>query len=437
MSALEAEKDGGSRSSDDFEHMKDQIISDMEMAFGSEAHEGPDSKLKAKVVLRLLQTLGNKDLKQEDLLDMLRHPSYQKSPAVASPYLDDAPDSAERKEILTWLKTTKFAYRHNGPLELLNPTIFTPLVWSAFAIAPMEQLREFRLHETSSIPAMMGFLQGCLPALMNIFLARNPKTGRKKDLDRDNYENIGNKSRRLQGYRKLASERDKNACVLTSAPFPRVCHIIPYSAQMYMQQVETALNSLAFIWGSQVENPIDLLDHEGYEHPRNMISLSCEFHRLWSRAMVALEPVEVARDGTWIIVQVRWMHGSKLDRRRLDKTSREVKQVDIDMDVKDILQPLANEHNVPIRIIDLETQRYIKDGHKFKIKSEDPAFLPSEDLLRLQYNLCRMAALTGAACRDDDLDFDTDLASEQPPSVEAWIEAVENAKKSGEMLDEE
>lgn len=168
MSALEAEKDGGSRSSDDFEHMKDQIISEVEMAFGPEAHEAPGSKLKAEVVLKLLQTLGNKDLKQEDLLDMLHHLSYQKPPAVASPYLDDAPDSAERKEILTWIKTTELPLFPGGSRNFINPKNITPLVWSAFVLAPIEQLRRLRLCDEYRIHLIINVLSERLPALMNI-----------------------------------------------------------------------------------------------------------------------------------------------------------------------------------------------------------------------------------------------------------------------------
>ncbi|TQN67011.1 hypothetical protein CSHISOI_08442, partial [Colletotrichum shisoi] len=473
-----AQLDDGSHQSDNsrsdselsFDELKDKIAAKVALLFGPGAREGPIPKLKARVMLRSLQFLDDKAVQQDDLHDMLRHLNHQEKPSVVSPYLDEDPDSAERKEILTWLKTTKFAYRHHGPLELLSPTMFTPLVWSAFAIAPIEQLRELRLYETA-IPSMIGNLQGCLPTLMNI--CRNPRPFSVSVLSSDGNEDDGSvstpankkkrkakdeaegksKNPRDQKNRKLVSpyfswyrqqrhyanhsfqayERDKGTCVLTAAPFPQVCHIIPHSARQYKDKVDQALKQLSALWGPQVENPHKLLDYEGYDRPRNMISLNCAFHTFWGKAMVALEPIETGKDGTWIIVQVRWMHNSKLG-SRFDKERQTAQHVDINLDVKDILEPLSNEHNVPIRIINLESQRYIKDGHRFKITSEDPELLPSEDLLRLQYNLCRMAALVGAAEPDDDAysDSDSDVATELTSvvgtDVEAWNRDLEEAR---------
>ncbi|TKW49585.1 hypothetical protein CTA1_1270 [Colletotrichum tanaceti] len=431
-------EDSHSDSELSYDNMKDKIDAQIALLFGPESRDGPIPKLKARVMLRNLQFLNDKAVQQDDLHDMLRHLNDREKPSVVSPYLDEDPDIAERKEFFTWLKTSKFVPGHNRPPELLDPTIFTPLVWSAFTIAPMEQLREFRLHETN-IPAIISSLQGCLPVLMNVFLARSPGAAlgnedtptnkRKRENDED--EAAGkSKNRRDQKNRKLAYERDKGACVLTGAPFPQVCHIIPHSARQHKNRVNQALRQLWALWGPQVDGPLKLLDDEGYDEPRNMISLNCAFHTLWGKAMVALEPVEKGK--TWIIVQVRWMHNSKLG-SRFDKKRQTAEHVDINLDVKDIIEPLSNEHNVPIRIVNLESQRYIKDGHKFMIVSEKSDHLPSEELLRLQYNLCRMASLTGAAEPDDDVDsdsdsdLDTELTSVVDTDVEAWDMGVEEA----------
>ncbi|GJD01531.1 integral membrane protein [Colletotrichum higginsianum] len=351
-------------------------------------------------MLRSLRFLDDKAVQQDDLHDMLRHLDYQEKPSVVSPYLDEDPDSAERKEILTWLKTTEFPLFAGEARKLIHPSNFTPLVWSAFAIAPIEQLRDLRLKE-DQIHLLVGVFKDRLPGLMNIFLARNPSP---KDKDKDEHGSAST-STNAKKRKRAGGETGKNTRDMKAR--------------------------------NQVGGFIKCLDTEGYDHPRNMVSLNCAFHNFWGKAMVALEPIEVAKDGTWIIVQVRWMHNSKLG-SRFDKKYATVEQVDIDMPVKDILQPLTNEHNVPIRIIDLETQRYIKDGHRFKITSEDRELLPSEDLLRLQYNLCRMASLTGAAEPDDDANSDSDsevateIDIEEPLDWEAWNRKVETYTEARE-----
>ncbi|KAK6221478.1 hypothetical protein QIS74_04771 [Colletotrichum tabaci] len=93
-------------------------------------------------------------------------------------------------------------------------------------MAPMEQLRDFRLFEFLRISAMMGHLKGCLPVLMIIFLARTPaprnedkgdasvstptnKKKRKKGKNEADDADDKSKKPRDQKTRKLAFERDK------------------------------------------------------------------------------------------------------------------------------------------------------------------------------------------------------------------------------------
>jgi len=188
-----------------------------------------------------------------------------------------------------------------------------------------------------------------------------------------------------------------------------VCQIFPASALKRTDFVRNALTAL-----SQVYWDADLVHHlhgllagedNILDSPRNFICLQPQLHRWWSKAYLALEPIEHLPKG--VRIRVRW-----LPRPSFKSSDR----VPLNTDPRDQLTCPVEPGLV--KAVDLRTQRPIIDGNTYDIVSDDLSAVPSFEVLKLQWDLLKLAALSGAVDSFEELeeesenDVDFDLVPE-------------------------
>ena len=150
----------------------------------------------------------------------------------------------------------------------------------------------------------------------------------------------------------------------------------------------------------------------------NVICLTPLLHHWWGLAIVGFEPLEKLPNGTR--VRIRWLR----------KTSFTVKDsVPLDTNPNDHLHLPAIEGSFGIR--DLRSGHPIPDGSIFDFTAESPAMEVSYELLELQWDLLRMAALCGAAEAANDDSWDPEG---EDPVYEAQRELAElELEETGDM----
>lgn len=133
-----------------------------------------------------------------------------------------------------------------------------------------------------------------------------------------------------------------------------------------------------------------------------MICLSPLLQRWWRKAYFALEPDEKIPNG--VRVRLRWL-------KRTAFTVKD-KLETLAIDPRDCL--LWPQEEGVIAIKDLVSGHPLLDGTLFDFASDDPQNQVSFDLLQLQWDLLRMAALSGAveAVEDPSWNPDDDDLSE-------------------------
>jgi hypothetical protein len=150
----------------------------------------------------------------------------------------------------------------------------------------------------------------------------------------------------------------------------------------------------------------------GIERVYNLISLSPEVHRMWSRGAFALKPISESDDKMILEVQFFWQK----------------KQTDTQQTMSLLTTPFSTEgldQNVGAFDRGAWLSRYgtrrIKSGDYFKLQTDDPETkpLPSFQLLELQWFLQRIQGMAGAADIDwpPYLDSGPDYADEEVPDL--------------------
>jgi hypothetical protein len=127
------------------------------------------------------------------------------------------------------------------------------------------------------------------------------------------------------------------------------------------------------------------------QSPKNYLSLNHQLHFWFDNARFALKPLFKSPDGTEVTVQWHWLkRTSLLPKTAIDPTEDVLAQAGLtDRSWGECLA--HRKSGVPIRT-----------GQTFVIRAENPEELPSFELLKLQWNLLRVAAICGAADVTDD-----------------------------------
>lgn len=142
-----------------------------------------------------------------------------------------------------------------------------------------------------------------------------------------------------------------------------------------------------------------LYEEEKLDTPENMILLSHDAHQLWSRGVIAFEPLMKHEDH--VVLKLRWL---KTRNTANSKGMSPYGLADLAADPNDVL----HDHPENVKLIDNKTHRPILDGHEVVIKSTPKCKCPDWDILMFQWYLCRMSSLCAAAEAVDDETEDED-----------------------------
>lgn len=174
-----------------------------------------------------------------------------------------------------------------------------------------------------------------------------------------------------------------------------VCHIFPFSATKRRPVVGNALSGvLQVFWddGAYAQRLQALLVNDDHiiDSVRNMICLNPVLHQWWGKGYFALEPFERIENGTR--VRLRWLKQSPFT--VYDKVEN------LATDPRHLLRSPQEEGVVAMR--DFASGHPLLDGAIFDLTSGRPENEVSYDLLKLQWDLLRMTALSGAGEAADD-----------------------------------
>lgn len=153
---------------------------------------------------------------------------------------------------------------------------------------------------------------------------------------------------------------------------------------------------------------------------KNGISMSHQIHFWFDNARFALKPLRQTQDG--IVVQWHWLKRAILKPAVRIKPGQDI-----------LLQAGLTDQNWGECLAHRRSGVPIRTGQTFILRADNPEDLPSWDLLDMQWNLLRVAAISGAAdVPDEYYDLDDEELS-QDEVVTARQNAI-LAERDGDNL---
>ncbi|CAK7273584.1 hypothetical protein SEPCBS119000_005735 [Sporothrix epigloea] len=195
---------------------------------------------------------------------------------------------------------------------------------------------------------------------------------------------------------RRAKARDGHTCVLTGIDSPEAVHIYPSSADERSGRT-IYLNMLVSFWGEEkAEAWSNQYFNSGVtESPKNLLCLNRQLHYWWRTCRLALRPIQTL-DPYTIKVQVHWLRPSATKPTAVSGGSFD-----------DISSLCGGENDYRSwgqpPVVHRKSGLPLRTGQIFTIQAEDPEDLPSFELLEMQWNFLRIAAMSGAAEPDDEL----------------------------------
>lgn len=201
--------------------------------------------------------------------------------------------------------------------------------------------------------------------------------------------------------KNLAMDRDNNQCVLSKEDLHslEVAYVIPKWLHGTNPEVDW-LNLLCFWSNERVkewQQAISQANLLNTEQVQNLITLSAHVHAYWDGCACAFRPIQVNENRTKMEIAFHWLppHDDKIRR-------------------EDLLPIDENPYGPGHRGFDKNPgddnfEFDIPSGYIFTVTTDDPSRkpLPSFELLNLQWQLRRIAAMQGDA-EEDDSDIDSD-----------------------------
>nr|XP_036579514.1 uncharacterized protein CTRU02_10385 [Colletotrichum truncatum]KAF6787122.1 hypothetical protein CTRU02_10385 [Colletotrichum truncatum] len=262
--------------------------------------------------------------------------------------------------------------------------------------------------------------------------------------------------------------RDGSRCVLTGKDYPEVCHIWPFWAINKKTIVHGALRTLTAVYG--IPYTRDLIqcltspDSNKVDSPENMITLCAQLQKYWEAGLFALEPYgqiekpvkpKVA-DGEQSTTTARDTPAQSLPPRASAsvtemKKGKQAPEMVYGIKVRfhwlkrttlaslyDVPAPGANPRNM-WKAWDPEVAVYdvnglpLADGQVIEIWGTDKAAPPSERILKFQWDILRMHALSGGAdpaiyAPEWDFGEGGSISDIPRPEKELHIEALESKR---------
>ena len=153
--------------------------------------------------------------------------------------------------------------------------------------------------------------------------------------------------------------------------------------------MESFWQTLGVFWS---EEKVDawkraVMGKKGTESPMNMLTLSHTVHQLWGACFFALKPIRASKHR--LVVEFHWLQPRSKGKKHIMVNARICPDCLAEIDS-------PGQH---IRLIDCPSGKIITSGTRIAIKTDDPQKrpLPSFALLEMQWNLQRVAALSGMA----------------------------------------
>ena len=197
-----------------------------------------------------------------------------------------------------------------------------------------------------------------------------------------------------------AKARDGHACIFTGTSDPAAAHVFPFATSA--GQAFQGLNIyLQFFWGDKraMAWRRQYQDANITQSPQNLISMNHHLHFWFDNARFALKPLRQTRNE--IVLQWHWLRYGILKPRTMIKEDQDLL----------VQAGLTDQVSWGTNLAHRKSGVRIQTGQTFVIRAENPEDLPSFELLELQWDLLRVAAICGAAeATDEDYGegYDTD-----------------------------
>ncbi|KAK6226333.1 hypothetical protein QIS74_02380 [Colletotrichum tabaci] len=384
-------------------------------------------------------------------------------------------DLVDRLELIRRIRKICLA-KDNDTIEEDRETLSRATLWSLLLVTDMVQLRKIASDLEEGDDAREDALLHLPEAADGVhdmvwFFTKGPKAEWKR-------EDQVSRNSTLAG---AVLERDGMHCVLTGSNNPEVCHIWPFWAANRKKQASKAVRALAFVFGreriKEIRKKLASENSNTVDTPGNMITLSRQLHRYWEEGYFALEPIgpvfkpahvsttsntaeeDTAKETSTPIDDAKndppkGLRKRASDRLREKKEERDAKRATMQIEgvkvrfhwlkrtthesMYTILGPNAElnprkmwkdwEDDIVVHDVD---GRPLENGHILEIFPTSQAEAPDMDILRLQWDILRMHALSGGAdpvLYAPDYDYDEDgrrVSVDRPERVRA-LEALKD-----------
>ncbi|KAK3938474.1 hypothetical protein QBC46DRAFT_440494 [Diplogelasinospora grovesii] len=212
----------------------------------------------------------------------------------------------------------------------------------------------------------------------------------------------------------IRASRDGHICVFSGMPDPAAAHIFPFATSMkknfgHLNGMLTAFwgSEKSLVWGETFQNA-DIT-----QSAKNGISMSNHVHFWFDNARFALKPLRETPEGIVkaILKPAVWIFP--------------------DQDI--LLQAGLTDQNWGDSLAHRRSGVTIRTGQTFLLRADNPEDKPSWELLEMQWNLLRVAAICGAADVTDDYydyrepeerGYDETIAARQSAILAEWGESV-------------
>ncbi|KAK0750942.1 hypothetical protein B0T18DRAFT_443555 [Schizothecium vesticola] len=336
-------------------------------------------------------------------------------------FVNDIPPKAEPiQDYLTDLDTRRDMFnefraicQESDPYQEFYPPHATIL--AVFMVAPVSEIRvqldvlhKMEQHRTQMVVALLGLS----PHAMRTYIPRR-RSANAPDYPPNSvpsailYEPGASVTFSLvirSGFAGQVKERDGHTCVFSGMPDPEAAYIFPFSTSE--KKVFGPLNELlAAFWGSEKATAW----RQHFEDPgvtqsaKNGISLNHQIHFWFDNARLALKPLRQTPEG--IFVQWHWLKRSVLKPNVYILQGTDILH---QAGVMDQCWGKALAHR--------ESGVRIQTGQVFLLQHNEN--MPSWDLLEMQWDLLRVAALCGAA------DVTDDYYNSEDPEERGYDQAV-------------
>lgn len=224
--------------------------------------------------------------------------------------------------------------------------------------------------------------------------------------------------------------RDGYVCLFSGTEDPAAAHLFPFATTQHKERFFYFRDLLPFFWGAEQPSAWRKLyeDARVTESTKNFISLNHQLHFWFDNARFALKPLGPTGNNGEIAVQWHWLKRARLMPRTEITTGVDIRE----------LAGLKNNRSWGDCLAHRKSGVPIQTGQIFTIRAEKEEDLPDHDLLELQWNLLRVAAICGAADVEDDSYYDWDDAEAkayQHPSIIAASQHLVIAEPGGVKAD--